>query len=160
MAISRKDCKLVRAVVNRAALGPAWFNEDASSPLLSAMIAELRSQTREWLQANIIRELNYMMPPDERVKLTAHTAMQQPQVHRSTPEAIAAARAMQAQIQHQASGAATSQAEALAVSASPQCSAEQSVPAQAQDAVPLCSQCKSPLRRTPAGFWHCGCPVP
>lgn len=69
--LTKQQCREIRVVINRAALGPAWI-EDApvsSSADVSAMHAELRAQTKEWLRANVILELQRMLPANERVKL-------------------------------------------------------------------------------------------
>lgn len=71
MALSKQDCKLLRVLVNRSTmldLGPQWFTDEPSDPRLSALHAELRHQTREWLRTNIAKEVQSMLPRDERVR--------------------------------------------------------------------------------------------
>lgn len=68
MALSKGDCRVLRVVVNRTRMGPAWFNDTPEDPQMRALHAELRFQTQEWLRANVGRELNNLMPINERVK--------------------------------------------------------------------------------------------
>lgn len=67
MSLTRAECALIRVVVNRALLGPAWFNDLPESPLLRAMFYETKKQTREWMMANVVRELNNLLPADQRI---------------------------------------------------------------------------------------------
>lgn len=71
MALSKQDCANLRALVNRATmpeLAPAWFTDSPSNPLLNALHAELRAQTREWLRVNVANYVQRMLPINERVK--------------------------------------------------------------------------------------------
>lgn len=62
--------RALRVVINRALQGPAWFNECPNSdPHTLAVHAELRNQTRTWLRLIVVRDLQELLPPDERVKL-------------------------------------------------------------------------------------------
>lgn len=71
MPLKKQQCREVRIVINRAHMGPAWMSDDHMNlgPEGRALYAELRTRTREWLRANVIDELQRMMPPEERVKL-------------------------------------------------------------------------------------------
>lgn len=65
MALSRKECAQIRVAINRAATGPSWFVNAGEDPTA----AEIRAATREWLRVEIVRHLQNMLPPNERVKL-------------------------------------------------------------------------------------------
>jgi len=64
--ISKFNCHTIRVVIERANHGPEWYREELTSPLLEAIRAELRNQTREWVRKVIIAELKAVMPAHER----------------------------------------------------------------------------------------------
>lgn len=60
--LTKKQMHTLRVAINRALQGPTWFSE-----VTSPEGYELRNQTRTWLRLNIVRELQQILPPDERV---------------------------------------------------------------------------------------------
>lgn len=67
MSLNKKECAKVRSVINRLHDGPAWFKEEPSAAMGSALLAELRTQSKWWAE-DLIRELQQMLPHDERVR--------------------------------------------------------------------------------------------
>jgi hypothetical protein len=124
MAMTKQECRLLRVVVNRALLGPAWFNDTAGLP----MVYELRHQTREWLLANVVRELNQMLPADERVSVDGIRATLR-QVPGHGPATEFAALATQESIAHPSNGSGPHPAEPTpADQAHPQSTEPESAP--------------------------------
>lgn len=70
MSLTKHECALLRALINRSVLGPAWFNDEPSTLELRSVVGQLRFETREWLMANIVRELQAMLPADQRVSFS------------------------------------------------------------------------------------------
>lgn len=67
--LTEEQMRTLRIVINRALQGPGWFSEHAGDGIGAAMHAELRNQTRTWLRLNIARELQGVLPSNERVNL-------------------------------------------------------------------------------------------
>lgn len=62
--LTKAQMRSLRVVINRALQGPDWF-ADAASP----EAYELRARTRTWLRLIVVRDLQELLPLDERVKL-------------------------------------------------------------------------------------------
>lgn len=88
MALIWKERVMLRTLVNRANAGPPWFADSLGNPLLNALHAELRYQTRAWLSTQIARELQQMLPPSERVTYTPSTELQAPARNCATESAV------------------------------------------------------------------------
>ena len=68
MALTKRESAQIRVVINRANVGPGWYSESPASGPVNAMHAELKAQTR-WFMNDLIKELQGVLAPNERVKL-------------------------------------------------------------------------------------------
>lgn len=67
MPLTKRECAYLRGVITRLHNGPEWYSETPSP-----MLYELRARNRIWIDGQV-RELQGMLPFDERVKLLPPT---------------------------------------------------------------------------------------
>lgn len=72
MSISKRDSKVIRAVINRLRTGPTHFRlqnpGNVAEPLMLRLEDDAIQQLRVWADTWIASELNNLLPDDEKVK--------------------------------------------------------------------------------------------